>query len=109
MQSFNRAFLHVDFQPAGGIKWNGTLQFHGRKRIYGSAAYSPDFITLNSQVSKKWKNGLEAALSIENLTGFRQKELIQFRELTKPASFDAARIWGPSIGQMVYLNLRYSY
>lgn len=109
LQSFHRFFVHTDIQPVPGLKLNTTFQFHGKKRIYGSNNMSPDFITAHFQISKVWKKFLETALGIENLTGYRQQELIVFKENPGSEYFDAARIWGPSVGAMLYFNLRFSY
>jgi hypothetical protein len=108
MLSFNKIFLHLDYQMPNGIRANGTLQLNGKMRLYGTDEYSPSFFTANAQFSKSWNKGFELALGLENIGGFRQQNLVLFRESPASPEFDAARVWGPSVGMMAYLSLRYS-
>ena len=106
MLAFNRAFLHVDFEPGREFRLNGTLQLTGSKRLYGSFERSPAFFTLNMQVSKKWTDKFELYLGAENLGNFKQETLVVNSGAVASPSFDAGRIWGPSIGVMVYAGFR---
>jgi len=108
MLSFNKVFLHMDYQLPNDIKVNGTFQLNGSMRLYGTDEFSPNFVTANAQISKTWSKGFELALGFENLGNFRQQDLILFRDSPASPEFDAARIWGPSVGLMSYLSLRYT-
>ena len=109
MLAFNRAFLHVDFEPGREFRLNGTLQLTGSKRLYGSLERSPAFLTLNMQASKKWTDKFELYLGAENLGNFKQEELVVNSGAVGSPSFDAGRIWGPSIGAMVYAGFRTAF
>ena len=108
MISFSKVFLHLDYQFPYGIKVNGTIQLNGKMRLYGTDEYSPSFFTANTQFSRSWPKGFELALGFENLGNYRQQNLVLFRDSPASPEFDAARVWGPSVGIMSYLSLRYT-
>ena len=68
--------------------------------------YSPAYTTMNAQISKQWKK-LNAYLGVENLTNYRQKDLILGAQQPFAKGFDASMVWGPVIGRMVYAGVRY--
>ena len=109
MLAFNRAFVHLDFEPGREFRINGTLQLTGSKRLYGSIESSPVFLTINMQVSKKWTDKFELYLGAENLGNFTQTTLVLNSGAIGSPSFDAAQIWGPSIGIMVYAGFRIAF
>lgn len=104
--AFHRGFLNLDAQLGSGFAVNTGLQLTGRKRIYGADKMSPVVPILNLQISKIWKEKFEASAGVENLTGFRQNELILFPSNPLSPQFDAASVWGPSFGRMIYLNVK---
>jgi hypothetical protein len=61
------------------------------------------------QVSKKWTDKFELYLGSENLGNFRQATLVLNSGAIGSPSFDAAQIWGPSIGIMVYAGFRTAF
>ena len=105
--AFHRAFIHADLSPGKEFYLNASLQLNGAKRLYGGSEMSPFFPILNLQISKKWSGESEISLGCENLSAYRQKELILFPGKYQDTFFDAARVWGPAIGRMWYLNLRW--
>lgn len=107
LHSFHRAMLNIDFFLGRNFQLNSGLQIHGRKRLYGSSAFSPLFPVWNLQISKIRENRFELALGVENLLDFRQQDLVQYPDSSMNPGFDAARIWGPAVGRMVYMNVRF--
>ena len=110
----HRGFANLSWNAPRKWKLDATLQWTGNKRLPGSVegvlpVQSPDFVTLNGQISKTFPFGLELYLGIENATDFRQKELIISPSNTHAANFDAAMVWGPVIGRMVYGGFRWSW
>jgi hypothetical protein len=93
-----------------------TVQWFGPKRIPSTASNpdghrarerSPDFATLNAQVSQTFRQGFEVYLGAENLLGFRQDDpILDARDPGSPY-FDASLVWGPVSGRMVYAGVRY--
>jgi len=69
--------------------------------------YSPDYITIHTQVTRKFKKW-DAYLGVENLTGYTQKHPILGYEAPFDPGFDAGVIWGPLLGRMVYAGIRYA-
>lgn len=69
--------------------------------------YSPVWINLLAQVTRKFKN-FDVYLGGENLTNFRQTDPIV--EYWKPyhTHFDASMAWGPLTGISVYAGVRYT-
>ncbi len=65
------------------------------------------FWRLNAQVTFKFKT-FEAYLGGENLTGFTQKNPIISAESPFSQTFDAANVWAPIYGRIVYLGVRYT-
>ncbi len=93
-----------------------TVQWFGPKRIPSTQSNpeglrarssSPSFATLNLQVTRSLFAGLDLYIGGENLFDFRQDNPIL--DVANPTSsfFDAALIWGPLGGRMVYAGLRW--
>ncbi|MGA3285809.1 MAG: TonB-dependent receptor [Bacteroidota bacterium] len=92
-----------------------TGQWFGKKRIpetllnpdsLHALAYSPDFFTMNLQVTRTFIKGLDIYVGIENLFDFRQANPILDGANPQGHFFDASLIWGPVTGRMVYAGLR---
>jgi len=93
-----------------------TVQWFGSKRIPSTAGNpeghraretSPEFATVNLQVSQTLAHGFELYLGAENLLGFRQNDPILDAHDPHSPYFDASLVWGPVSGRMVYAGLRY--
>lgn len=65
------------------------------------------FWRVNSQVTFKHKT-FEAYLGGENLTGFTQDNPIISSDNPFDETFDAANVWAPIFGRIVYLGVRYT-
>lgn len=95
------------------IKLDGTMQFVGEQRIpdltnaeHHLLIKSPAYTKLLGQVTyqeKKW----EVYVGGENLAGFVQDQPIVTPNDPFGPNFDAAMIWGPVTGPMIYAGFRF--
>ena len=117
-------------------KWvfDFTASINGKSRVYNfmedlrdengkllyKDGYSPAYPLLYLQVTKRFK-GIDIYLGAENLTNFRQKNLLVGTPMEGTAGhggmaavntalpdFDASAVWGPIMGTKVYIGLRYT-
>lgn len=93
-----------------------TAQFNGSSRIphtgmlpehYQMPSESPAYTIIHSQITRRW-NALDVYLGVENLTNFTQHNTIIGYNDPFGDHFDASMIWGPIMGRMFYMGLRYS-
>ena len=74
---------------------------------------TPVYPLLYAQVTRRFK-GVDVYIGGENLTGFRQKNVILGTKgadgLVNPrtASFDASAVWGPIMGVKIYAGVRFT-
>ena len=113
----NRAFVNLAYEVSGW-KFDYTLNFVGTKRIpptssnpaeYQLPVESPDYLTMNAQVSKSLgkQKAFELYVGGENLTDYIQEYAIIAADQPFGNYFDASMIWGPVIGRMFYAGFRY--
>ena len=113
----NRAFANFDYGIAG-FKFDYTFNYNGKKRIPGTqtnptqyqrAAYSPDFVLMNAQISKTVGKAhpMDFYIGAENLTNYFQKDVIVAPGQPFSPYFDASLVWGPVTGRMFYAGWRY--
>lgn len=113
----HRAFTNIAYTWKGW-KMDYTLQLIGAKRIpptgenplqYQMPAYSPAYVTMNAQISKRLgkQNKFELYLGGENLGNFTQRRVILSAEQPFGPHFDASMVWGPVSGRMIYGGVRY--
>ena len=111
----NRAFANVAYQWR---KWKAdvTLNWNGSKRIpntspnpepYRKTDFSPAYTVMNAQLSRTFGKKAEGYVGVENLTDFRQTDLINAWQNPYGPYFDASLVWGPVIGRMPYVGLRW--
>lgn len=113
----NRFFVNLSYETKSKWKFDATLNWNGAKRLPQTKEYaqkySPDFVTLNAQISKSFgnvqKHWFDVYIGGENLTGFRQDLAIINAQDPFQLGFDAAQIWGPITGAMVYIGGRYKW
>lgn len=118
--SQNRAFVNLAYETKSSWKFDITTNWNGQKRIpntstnpseYKMEQFSTDFITVNAQISKSFgslkKHWWDVYVGVENLTDFRQQDLIIAANNPYGPYFDASLIWGPIIGRMTYAGFRY--
>mgnify|MGYP006287043099 CR=1 FL=1 len=112
----HRAFLNMAYETMDRWNFDLTLNWQGAKRIPNTTgnpegfvldSYSPGFMLVNAQVSKKLSDRLEVYLGGENLANYRQPNPILDAENPFSEYFDASMIWGPVFGRKVYGGLRY--
>lgn len=113
----NRAFANLAYATSGW-KFDYTISYNGKKRIpdtqsnpaeYQRAAYSPDFILMNAQISKTVgkKHPMDFYVGSENLTNYFQKNVIIAANQPFSPYFDASLVWGPVTGRMFYAGWRF--
>ena len=113
-------------------KWifDFTASVNGKARVYdfmktlrgtdGELLYADGFTKtyplLYLQVTKRFK-GIDIYLGAENLTNFRQRNVIVGTSAgghsghivdTSAADFDASAVWGPIMGTKIYLGARFT-
>jgi outer membrane receptor for ferrienterochelin and colicins len=94
-----------------------TGQFNGSSRIpdtsmlphhYQMPTESPAHVVMHGQVTRRWNN-FDLYIGGENLTNYKQHNpVIGASDPFTADLFDASMIWGPIMGRMFYLGLRYS-
>ncbi len=116
LTSNHRLFLNLAYATPTDWNFDLTINWQGKKRLPSTSSnptsfqlpvVSPDFVVLNSQVSKRWNKKLEVYLGVENLLNYRQKNPILSSEDPFSAFFDSSLTWGPIFGRNSYLGLRY--
>ena len=108
-------------------KWifDFTASVNGPSRVYGfmkdmegirernGRYYSPVYPLLYAQITRRFK-GWDVYVGAENLTNFRQKDVIAGSKgadgLVNPrlGSFDASCIWGPLMGIKAHVGFRFT-
>lgn len=93
-----------------------TSQFNGKSRIpdthmlpeeFQMPSESPAYTILHAQVTRRWNN-FDLYIGGENLTDYTQHNPIIASHDPFGDHFDASMIWGPIMGRMFYLGLRYT-
>lgn len=95
------------------IQWNGKRRIAEQKDGYVHDSYknmpivyAPAFYNINAQITRtfiKW----DIYLGGENLSNFTQKNPIMHASMPFDNRFDAGMAWGPVVGRMIYLGMRY--
>ncbi len=90
-------------------KWifDFTASLNGPCRLYSfmDSEYSPVYPTVYAQITKRMK-GFDIYFGGENLTGFRQKDVIISAENPLDPTFDASAVWGPVMAAKIYAGIR---
>jgi len=114
--AINRAFINLAYETRNHWKFDLTINWQGQKRIpftnsnppeYQLAEQSPDFVVINTQISKSWNENFEVYLGAENLFNYKQENPILAADKPFSPYFDASLIWGPVFGRNIYAGLRY--
>lgn len=98
-------------------KFDFTWQWNGKRRIPNTSeghihsltspsVFAPAFSNINAQITRgffKW----ELYVGGENLNNFTQSNPILGANDPFGKNFDASMVWGPVIGRMVYVGMRY--
>lgn len=112
----SRAFFNTEYKSKTNWAFDYTVQWTGRQRIANTATnplefqrgnYSEDFILMNTQVTKNFKNNWTVYAGVENLTDYQQDNAIIAENDPFGAYFDSSLVWGPLFGRMIYTGFRY--
>ncbi len=105
----HKAFVNLAYTTGeNGFDFDMTFSYNGRSRLPKSVnenAYSPDYLTINAQVSKSFE-AFEVYLGGENLTGYTQANPILGAETPFATGFDSSIVWGPINGAKIYAGTR---
>jgi outer membrane receptor for ferrienterochelin and colicin len=111
----HRAFVNVGYETRNNWKFDYTVQWISSKRVpsvhdhLGNStgeSWSRDFMQMNAQISKNWKDKIEVYLGGENLTNYMMHQPVIGADNPYGSSFDASMIWGPVMGRNLYAGLR---
>ncbi|MBN8857484.1 MAG: TonB-dependent receptor [Sphingobacteriales bacterium] len=114
--SKHRAFVNLAYKIADKWKFDYTVQWFGKKRIPYTGSnpedlqlpgYSPAYIQMAAQVTRKLGERWEIYTGGENLTGYRQSNPILDAQNPFSRYFDASLVWGPVTGRMIYAGARF--
>ena len=114
----HRAFINLAYETRDYWKFDVTVNWQGQKRIPSTTSnpvefqvdeYSPDFVMMNTQISKTWGERFELYLGVENLLNFRQEDPILSSDAPFSPYFDSSLIWGPIFGRNTYAGFRYRF
>ncbi|WP_240627923.1 TonB-dependent receptor domain-containing protein [Terrimonas sp.] len=114
--SKHRAFINLEYKISDKWKFDYTTQWYGRKRIPYTVSnpeglrlsdYSPAFIQITAQVTRKFESKWELYAGGENLTGYRQNNPILDAANPFGKYFDGSLVWGPITGRMIYVGGRF--
>lgn len=116
----HRAIANLAYETPNK-KWafDFTTQWTGQQRLpdYSNnpdnmrpeaGNYSPDFFRLLGQASWRPRPDFELYVGSENMTNFRQQDLIIGANDPHGPFFDAGAAWGPATGRVVYTGFRYT-
>lgn len=110
-----RALVNLAYTP---LRWkfDATASYTGTQRIPSNKGMptdlrrperSPDYAVLHAQVTRVFRK-FDLYLGGENLLGFRQADPLVDPMLPFGPHFDSAMAWGPTVGRVIYLGIRYS-
>ena len=114
--AIHKSLVNLAWEPNIKWKFDYTLLWEGKNKLaYSSiagnenipAAESPEFVTMNAQVTRVFKKW-EIYAGVENLTDFTQDNPIVSAQNPFSTTFDATNIWGPIMGRKIYAGIRYS-
>tara|TARA_B100000902_G_scaffold67967_1_gene74097 strand:- start:5204 stop:7402 length:2199 start_codon:yes stop_codon:yes gene_type:complete len=109
----NRALINISYTSDKNWLFDATCNYIGESRIPEheliTNSYSNPYYIYNAQITKKFTK-LELYIGGENLTNYTQENpILDVMENEIGDNFDAALIWAPIMGRMIYGGLRYKY
>ncbi|MEM6965581.1 MAG: TonB-dependent receptor [Bacteroidota bacterium] len=119
MVARHRGLLTLDYvTPNEKWEFNINTQLVGKQRFahlwdnpYHTAdqhiGETPSYMLLNAQFSYKFNDRFEIYSGSENITGFRQEDAIINWQDPFGDYFDAAHVYAPITGTMMYFGIRY--
>lgn len=112
----HRSFINLAYETPSEWKFDATVNWFGNKRLpstssnpqeYQLEERSPDYWTVNAQITKKFSSRFDIYVGVENLLDYRQSTAIVASDEPFGDYFDASMIWGPIFGRTTYAGLRY--
>jgi outer membrane receptor for ferrienterochelin and colicins len=114
----HRGFFNLGYQLPQGWSLDYTLNWVGQKRLPSTASnpepyrmenYSPDYFTMNAQITKRFgkKYPFDLYIGGENLSNFYQAQPIIAADDPFGNYFDSSLVWGPITGRMGYMGFRF--
>ena len=94
--------------PLGLWQVDATLQLNGGGRLPSGMGRYHAFEQLSAQVTR-WFRHFSIYVGGENLTGFRQKQLILNAADPWSDAFDPTLVWGPVHGALAYAGIRINF
>ncbi len=113
----HRAFTNFAYETQNRWKFDLTVNWYGARRLpmsdgapeeFQRFEWSPDFFTVNIQINKVFKNGIEVFVGSDNLLDYRQLDPIVSADDPSSPYFDANYVWGPVFGRNIYAGLYYT-
>lgn len=113
----HRAFTNFGYRTENGWKFDLTVNWFGKKRLpntvqspaeFQQEPWSEDFVTVNAQINKSFKNGLEVFIGSDNLLNYRQENPIVNADNPYDPYFDTNFAWAPIFGRNIYAGLYYT-
>lgn len=113
----HRAFANLGYATDNGWTFDLTVNWQGAKRIPSTGANpaefqlpdrSPDFVVVNTQISKQWQDRFDVYIGVENLFNFVQENPILAANDPFGPYFDSSLVWGPIFGRMAYAGVRFA-
>ncbi len=86
---------------------NGPMYMPKQYVANEGKAKSPAYPMLYGQITKKFK-GIDLYAGVENITNYKQKNPIIGYDTPFSQEFNASMVWGPLMGTMYYIGLRYT-
>ena len=117
----DRIFFNIAYNGStndNGKSWKYDLTFNhvGQQRLpstetnpseYQLSDISERLNLINTQITRVFNNSFQIYLGVENLTNYRQKNIILASDDPFGDYFDATYVYGPIFGRVSYLGLRY--
>ncbi|PDH47785.1 MAG: TonB-dependent receptor, partial [Bacteroidetes bacterium MED-G13] len=117
----DRIFFNIAYSGStndNGKNWKYDLTFNhvGQQRLpstetnpseYQLSDISERLNLINTQITRVFNDSFQIYLGVENLTNYRQKNIILASDDPFGAYFDATYVYGPIFGRIPYLGLRY--
>jgi outer membrane receptor for ferrienterochelin and colicins len=117
LNSKERVLLNLSYTtPGKEMIYDMTASWFGKKRLPDTGGnpvdlrvgdFSPSFMLINAQGTKKIGEIFDLYFGVENLFDYRQERV--FIDPANPFGqyFDGSIIWGPVMGRSIYAGLRY--
>jgi outer membrane receptor for ferrienterochelin and colicin len=114
--SEHRAFMNLAYETKNKWKFDFTVQWLGEQRIPDTSQnlpenqldeYSPDYVLMNTQITKDFGDKWSVYLGVENIGDFKLDDPIVAANDPFGNNFDASLVWGPIFGRMAYAGFRF--